>query len=321
MSGPHLYGPARTLAVRAGAAVLVVWGATSCAFLALQLVPGDPVNAIIGSNALVSAEQREQIRTHYGLDRPLLTQYGAYLRRLVSGELGDSYQLQQPVSSLLAAQLRPTAELAFWSSLLAVVLAAVVTVATSGRARWPRRVSGVVELVVVSTPSFWLGIMLLTVFSFRLGWLPVSDSGDARSLILPVVTLALPIAAVLAQVMREGLLTALEQPFTLTARSRGLAERTVRSRHALRHAALPALTLAGWFTGTLLGGAVVVENVFARSGVGRLTLQAVSDRDMPVVQGVVALSAVVFVLVSAVIEVLYAVVDPRLRKGTGVVAA
>lgn len=321
MTVPHIPAAIRAVTARVGAAVLVVWGAATCAFLALQLIPGDPVRAIVGSNALVGAEQREEIRHHYGLDRPLAVQYGSYLKHLVSGDLGDSYQLQQSVSSLLADQIGPTAQLALWSSLVAVVLAATVTVLTSGRSRWPRRVSTAVELIVVSTPSFWLGIMLLTFFSFRLGWLPVSDSGDARSLVLPVITLALPIAAVLTQVMREGLLGALEQPFTLTARSRGLAEHTVRSHHALRHAALPALTLTGWFTGTLLGGAVVVENVFARSGIGRITLQAVSDRDLPVVQGVVALSAVVFVLVGALVEVLYAVVDPRLRKGTGVAAA
>ncbi|MER6120893.1 ABC transporter permease [Streptomyces sp. NPDC001743] len=321
MTVPHIPVAIRAVTARVGAAVLVVWGAATCAFLALQLIPGDPVRAIVGSNALVGAEQREEIRRYYGLDRPLAVQYGSYLKKLVSGELGDSYQLQQSVSSLLAGQIGATAQLALWSSLSAVVLASAVTVLTSGRSRWPRRVSTAVELIVVSTPSFWLGIMLLTVFSFRLEWLPVSDGGGARSLVLPVVTLALPIAAVLTQVMREGLLGALEQPFTLTARSRGLAEHTVRSHHALRHAALPALTLTGWFTGTLLGGAVVVENVFARPGIGRITLQAVSDRDLPVVQGVVALSAVVFVLVGALVEVLYAVVDPRLRKGTGVAAA
>ncbi|MBT2442553.1 ABC transporter permease [Streptomyces sp. ISL-36] len=311
----------RYLAARLGAAVLVVWGAATCAFVVLQLVPGDPVDAVVGSQALVDAEQRAEIRQRYGLDDPLAVQYLAYLGRLARGDLGDSYQLQQPVSRVLAEQLAPTLQLAFLATLVALVLAVAVTVLTTGRARWPRRVSALLELVVVSTPSFWFGIMLLTVFSFRLGWFPVSDSGDARSLVLPVLTLALPIAAVLAQVMREGLLDALEQPFALTARARGLREPTVRSRHALRHAALPALTLAGWFTGTLLGGAVVVENVFARAGIGRITLQAVGGRDLPVVQGVVTLSAIAFVVVGALVEVLYVVVDPRLRKGTGVAAA
>ncbi|MFE5208775.1 ABC transporter permease [Streptomyces sp. NPDC056600] len=311
----------RRVGARLGAALLVVWGAATCAFLVLQLVPGDPVHAVVGSNALVGPEQREEIRHHYGLDRPLPVQYLAYLGRLLGGDLGDSYQLQQPVAQALAQQLRPTVELAVGATLVAAVLALAVTVATSGRARWPRRLSAAVELVLVSTPSFWLGIVLLTFFSFRLGWLPVSDGGSIRSLVLPVLTLALPIAAVLIQVMREGLLDALRGPFVLTARARGLTESAVRSRHALRHAALPALTLAGWFTGTLLGGAVVVENVFARPGIGRITLQAVSGRDLPLVQGVVTLSAVVFVAVSALVELLAVAVDPRLRPATGVTAA
>ncbi|MEU1183209.1 ABC transporter permease [Streptomyces sp. NPDC005820] len=311
----------RYAATRLGSALLVVWAAATCAFVVLQLVPGDPVKAIVGSHALVGAEQRDAIRHEYGLDRPLPLQYLSHLGQLARGELGDSYQLQQPVGDVLADQFGPTAQLALWSTITAVLLAVAVTLLTTGRARWPRRLSSVVELVVVSTPSFWLGILLLTVFSFRLGWLPVADSGDARSLVLPVLTLALPIAAVLAPVLREGLLGALDQPFTLTARARGLAEHRVRSQHALRHAALPALTLAGWFTGTLLGGAVVVENVFARPGIGRVTLQAVADRDLPVIQGVVALSAVVFVVVAALVDLAYTVVDPRLRKETGVSAA
>ncbi|MFE5857599.1 ABC transporter permease [Streptomyces sp. NPDC056500] len=303
------------------AAVLVVWGAATCAFLVLQLVPGDPVDAVVGGNTLVDAEQREEIRHRYGLDDPLLVQYLSYLGRLAAGDLGDSYRLQQPVSAVLAEQLTPTVELALYATVLSIVLSVAVTVLTSGRARWPRRLAEFLELVVVSTPSFWFGIMLLTVFSFRLGWFPVSDSGDPGSLVLPVLTMALPIAAVLTQVMRDGLLTALEQPFALTARARGLKEHTVRSRHALRHAALPALTLAGWFTGTLLGGAVVVESVFARSGIGRVALDAVTGRDLPVVQGVVTLSAVAFVAMGAVVEALYAVADPRLRRRTGVAAA
>ncbi|MFF6888791.1 ABC transporter permease [Streptomyces sp. NPDC012421] len=311
----------RYLAVRLGAAALVVWGAATLAFVVLQLVPGDPVDAVVGTQALLDATQREELRQRYGLGDPLVVQYATHLGRLLTGDLGDSYQLQQPVTRVLADQLGPTLELAFWATVVALVLAVGVTLLTTGRQRWPRRVSALAELLIVSTPSFWLGIMLLTVFSFRLGWFPVSDSGGGRSLVLPVLTLALPIAALLAQVMREGLLDALEQPFALSARARGLRESSVRSRHALRHAALPALTLAGWFTGSLLGGAVVVENVFARAGIGRVALQAVGGRDLPVVQGVVALSALAFVVIGALVEVLYVVVDPRLRRTTGVVAA
>nr|WP_062343007.1 ABC transporter permease [Herbidospora sakaeratensis] len=301
-------------------AALVVWAAATCAFLVLQLIPGDPVYAVVGSDALVSEEQHERIRAEYGLDQPLVVQYLNYVARLATFRFGDSYQLQQPVATVLADQLWPTVQLALAATALAPLLAVLVAVATSGRRNWPRRVAAAVELVVVSTPSFWLGIMLLTIFSFRLGWLPVSETGGVASLVLPTITLALPIAAVLTQVMREGLLAALDQPFAVTARARGVPETAVRYRHALRHSALPALTMAGWFTGTLLGGAVIVENVFARPGIGRVTLQAVGDRDLPVVQGVVALSAVVFVAVSVLVDVLYAVVDPRLRRKTGVQA-
>ncbi|MCK9900242.1 ABC transporter permease [Parafrankia colletiae] len=311
----------RPVALRLLGAVLVIWGAATAAFGVLQLIPGDPVNAIVGTHALVGPEQRAHLRAEYGLDDPPFAQYLDHMGRLATGRLGDSYQLQQPVWSVITDQVGPTVELALWAMLSAVVLAVAVTLVTSGRARWPRRISSLLELVIVSTPPFWLGILLLTVFSFHLGWFPVADTGDPRSLVLPVVTLALPIAAVLTQVLREGLLTALEAPFVLTARARGSAEHSVRARHALRHASLPALTLAGWFVGTLLGGAVIVETVFARSGIGRVTLQAVADRDLPVVQGVVALSAVVFVAVSALLDVLYSVVDPRLRRRTGMAAA
>ncbi|WP_328794732.1 ABC transporter permease [Herbidospora solisilvae] len=310
----------RGVLTRLVSAALVVWAAATCAFLVLQLIPGDPVYAIVGSDALVSEEQHERIRAEYGLDQPLVVQYLRYVARLATFRFGDSYQLQQPVATVLADQLWPTVQLALAATALAPLLAVLVTVATSGRRNWPRRVSAAVELVVVSTPSFWLGIMLLTIFSFRLGWLPVSETGGVASLVLPTITLALPIAAVLSQVMREGLLAALDQPFAVTARARGVPETAVRYRHALRHSALPALTMAGWFTGTLLGGAVIVENVFARPGIGRVTLQAVGDRDLPVVQGVVALSAVVFVAVSVLVDLLYAVVDPRLRRRTGVQA-
>ncbi|WP_218010866.1 ABC transporter permease [Herbidospora mongoliensis] len=310
----------RGVLARLVSAALVVWAAATCAFLVLQLIPGDPVYAIVGSDALVSEEQHERIREEYGLDQPLVAQYLNYVVRLATFRFGESYQLQQPVSTVLADQLWPTVQLALAATVLAPLLAVLVAVATSGRAAWPRRVAAAVELVVVSTPSFWLGIMLLTIFSFRLGWLPVAETGGVASLVLPTITLALPIAAVLTQVMREGLLSALDQPFAVTARARGVPETAVRYRHALRHSAIPALTMAGWFTGTLLGGAVIVENVFARPGIGRITLQAVGDRDLPVVQGVVALSAVVFVAVAALIDVLYAVVDPRLRRRTGVQA-
>ncbi|MGW4637183.1 ABC transporter permease [Sphaerisporangium sp. NPDC004334] len=303
----------RTALKRAGAGIAVLWGAATLAFAALMLLPGDPVATLLGPATMASAEVRDRIRADYGFDRPVLVQYFDYLRKLVTGDLGSSYQLQRPVWGLITDQLGPTAQLAVAAVVVAVVIALISAVATAGRDRRVRAVAGAWELVAVSLPSYWLGILLLTAFSFQLRIFPVIGTQDLAALVLPALTLALPIAGLLAQVLREGLEAALAQPFALTARARGLSPLAVRLRHALRHAAASLATLTGWLVGTLLGGAVLVETVFGRSGIGALTLQAVGDKDMPVVMGVVLLSALVFVVISAVLDLLHAVIDPRLR--------
>jgi peptide/nickel transport system permease protein len=168
--------------------------------------------------------------------------------------------------------------------------------------------------VLVSTPPFLIGLVLLSVFSFRLGLFPVSGNRGAAALVLPAVTLALPIAGVLTQVLRDGIDRALDEPFAVTARARGLSERAVLVRHALRHALLPAVTLLGWLFGTLLGGAVIVEAVFGRSGLGQVTLQAVTSADLPVVLAVVVFSAFVYVLLNTAADLAYLIIDPRLRR-------
>ncbi|GII95968.1 ABC transporter permease [Sinosporangium siamense] len=299
---------------RAASALAVLLGAATLAFAALELIPGDKVAALLGPATSASEQVKAQIRAEYGFDRPIVVQYLHYLGRLVRGDLGDSYQLSRPVAGLLAEQLWPTAQLALAAIALAVALAVLSAVVTAGR-RAGRAVATAWELAAVSLPSFWLGILLLTVFSFQLGMFPVVGGEGISALVLPAVTLALPIAGMLAQVLREGLEAALAQPFAVTARARGLSHTAVRVRHTLRHATVPLATLTGWLTGSLLGGAVLVETVFGRPGVGALTLQAVSNKDMPVVIGVVLLSAVVFVVISAVVDALYAVVDPRLKAG------
>ncbi|WP_405461363.1 ABC transporter permease [Streptomyces sp. NBC_00101] len=307
-------GPAGRIAGRLGSAAAVLLGAATLAFLALQLIPGDPVSVLLGPSNSGSPEVRAEIAREYGFDRPVADQYLHYLGRLLQGDLGQSYQLQQPVRSLLTDQLWPTVQLALAALVLAVVLAVVSAVATAGRRPGFRAVASVWELISASTPSYWVGIVLLTVFSFRFHVFPVAGAEGFASLVLPAVTLALPLTGVLAQVLREGLEAALEQPFVVTARSRGVGLTAVRLRHALRHCAVPLLTLTGWLTGSLIGGAVLVETVFGRPGIGSLVLQAVSAKDMPVVIGVVLLSAFVFVVISTVVELLYPVIDPRLRS-------
>lgn len=297
-------------------AVAVLWAAATTAYAALLLAPGDTVDILVGDGA-DTPEIRARIVAEWGLDRPEAVRYLSYLGRLLHGDLGRSYQLQRDVGEILAGQVGPTVRLTLAAAAVGVVLALVVAVATagrSGRSVWPRRIVSAAELVAVSVPQFVIGIVLLFVFSFSLGWFPVSGAADPQALVLPALALGLPVAGVLGQVLREGLERALEQPFAVTARSRGLSERAVVARHALRHALLPAITLTGWFTGVLLGGAVITEALFGRPGLGRVTMQAVTGKDMPVVMAVVILSAAVYVTISALLDLAYRLIDPRLRS-------
>ena len=296
---------------RLATGLVVLWAAATAAYLALLAAPGNTVDSIIGDGA-DTPQIRGEIISEWGLDRPAVVQYLTYLWRAAHGDLGRSYLLQRPVRDVLGDQLAPTLQLALAAAVLGITLALVLAVTT--RRPWSRRVSSTVELVLVSTPPFLIGIVLLSVFSFRLGLFPVAGDRGLGALVLPAVTLALPIAGVLTQVLRDGIDRALEEPFVVTARARGLPERAVLVRHALRHALLPAVTLLGWLTGILLGGVVIVETVFGRPGLGQVTLQAVTSEDMPVVLAVVVFSAFAYVVVNTLADLAYLVVDPRLRR-------
>lgn len=301
---------------RLGLGILVLWGAATLSFIGLHLLNGDPARIIAGGGGLLSGSSPQilaQINEQYGFNQPLLVQYGRFLGRLVSGNLGMSYQLNQPVTTVIFDQLWSTVSLALGAAVLGFGLAVVLAVSTAGRPR-ARAVCSTLELVFVSTPGFWVGILLLTVFSFRLQWFPVLGNDGVGSLVLPWLTLALPIAGTLALVMRDGLERALDQPFATTVRARGATATRLRLRHAVRHALLPVLTLSGWALGTLLGGVVVVETVFARAGIGQVAVTAVNGRDLPVVTGVVLVATLAFVLINTGLDALYRVVDPRLRE-------
>ncbi|SEN50396.1 ABC transporter permease [Nonomuraea pusilla] len=303
---------ARFAARRTLAAAAVLWAAATTAYVALLLAPGDTVDILVGDGPDTPGI-RAGIVAEWGLDRPQVVQYLSYLWRLLHGDLGRSYQLQRGVADVLAGQVGPTAQLTLAAAGVGVTLACVIATATAGRGRLARGAASAAELASVSVPPFLIGIVLLAVFSFTLGWFPVSGAEGARALVLPALALGLPIAGVLGQVLRGGLERALEQPFAVTARARGLTERALVTRHALRHALLPAVTLAGWFTGTLLGGAVITEALFGRPGLGQVAMRAVTGRDMPVVMAVVLLSAVVYVTVSTLLDLAYRVIDPRTR--------
>ena len=306
----------RRVAIRAAgiavSIVVVLWGAATLAFLAFRVIPGDPVSVMLGPQAQVSEAVKDGIRAELGLDRPPLEQYLAYLGQLLRGDLGESYQLRMPVTEVIGRQLGATVQLSVLALIIALTIAFAVALLARGRAA--RTVAAGVELVVLSSPVFWIGLVLLSVFAFGLGWFPVSGSRNPATLILPAVTLALPVAALLGQVLRDGIESAERQPFTTTVRARGAAPTRLTLHHTLRHGATGALTLAAYLVGSLLGGAVLVETVFARPGLGRVTLAAITDRDLPVITGIILLSAVVFVIVNTIVELAYPLLDPRLRR-------
>lgn len=302
----------KRIALRLLAGLGVLWGAATLTFLAVNLSGGDTALAILGGpEALPTPELLAQVRVEYGLDQPLIMQYGNYLARLLQGDLGESYRLRIPVAQAISEQIGATLQLSFTAALLAVVLALVCAIWTAKRSRWVRSVASGTELVLSSTPSFVIGILLLLVFSFHWHWLPPSGSVGWRSLILPSIALALPVAAVLTQLLRQSLEDTLEQPFIAMARARGLSETAVRLRHALRHALVPLVTLAGFIFASLLGGAVVIELLFARQGIGRLMLDATTNKDVPMVLGVTLLAAAIYVLVNLAVDLINRWIDPR----------
>lgn len=305
----------KSIAWRLLAGIGVLWGAATLTFLAVNFSGGDTALAILGGpDSMPTPELLARVRAEYGLDQPLIVQYGNYLVRLAHGDLGESYRLRIPVQQAIAEQIGATIQLSLSAALLAVVLALLCAILTANRSRWVRSAVSGSELVLSSAPSFVIGMLLLLVFSFHWHWLPPSGSVGWRSLILPSIALALPVAAVLTQLLRQSLEDTLEQPFIAMARARGLSETAVRLRHALRHALVPLVTLAGFVFASLLGGAVVVELLFARQGIGRLMLDATSNKDVPVVLGVTLLAATVYVLVNLAVDLINRWIDPRANQ-------
>ena len=299
----------------AGTVVIVLWGAATLVFLAFRVIPGDPVSVMLGPQAQVSDAVKDGIRAELGLDRPPLEQYLSFISQLARGDLGESYQLRMPVTEVIGRQLGSTLQLSALALVIAVVLALAAALLVRGQVA--RAVAAGIELVILSSPVFWIGLLLLSVFAFGLGWFPVSGARNPATIVLPAVTLALPVAALLSQVLRDGLVQAERMPFADTVRARGAGGSWFTLRHGLRHGAANAMTLAAYLTGSVLGGAVLVETVFARSGLGRVTLAAISNRDLPVITGVILFSAIAFVVVNLVVELLHPLLDPRLRTARG----
>lgn len=292
----------------------VLWGAATLTFIAVKLIPGDPVAILSGGDNVVDEAYRAVLIKQFGLDQPLWVQYLRYCGHALQGDFGVSYLYRQPVGSVISDAMHETLPLAIDGLILALLLAITSALLTAGRYGVLRTTVSWLELTLLSTPVYWIGIVLLSLFSFRLQWFPVTGNDGVMSLVLPVITLSLPIAAILSQVMRDGLEDALSQPFSLTVRTRGVSEIRLRFRHGLRHAALAASTLTGTLLASVLGGSVLTETVFGRAGIGQVTLSAIENRDMPLVLGVVMLSAFLFVVINLLVDALYLIIDPRLRK-------
>ncbi|KHT39072.1 ABC transporter permease [Pectobacterium brasiliense] len=292
----------------------VLWGAATLTFIAVKLIPGDPVAILSGGDNVVDEAYRAVLIKQFGLDQPLWVQYLRYCGQALQGDFGVSYLYRLPVGSVISDAMHETLPLALGGLILALLLAITNALLTAGRYGVMRTTVSWLELTLLSTPVYWIGIVLLSLFSFRLQWFPVTGNDGVMSLVLPVITLSLPIAAILSQVLRDGLEDALSQPFSLTVRTRGVSEIRLRFRHGLRHAALAASTLTGTLLASVLGGSVLTETVFGRAGIGQVTLSAIENRDMPLVLGVVMLSAFLFVVINLLVDALYLIIDPRLRK-------
>lgn len=291
---------------------LTVFGVLLLTFLLVHLVPGDPVEVMLGESATTA--DRAQLRADLGLDQPLPVQFADYLGRLTHGDFGRSIHTHASIASLLAERVPATARLAVLALLLAIAVGVPLGIIAALRVhRWPDRLATVAALAVSAMPHFWLGPLLVLVFALWLPWLPVSGMELPGAILLPAVTLACGLAAILTRMTRASLLEVLGEDFVRTARAKGLPERTVILRHALKAALLPVVTVVGLQLGSLLAGAVITETVFGWEGVGRLLVESIEKRDYPVTQACVLVIALTYVAVNRLTDVLYARIDPRVR--------
>jgi peptide/nickel transport system permease protein len=290
----------------------VLWLVVSLVFLLIHLVPGDPIQQMLGEGA--AAADIQATRHAYGLDAPLGTQYLRYWAGVLHGNLGLSIRFNQSVTSLIAQRYPYTLELTLAALLVAIELALPAGVRSAQRRdRWDDRVLSVISLFGLSFPNFALGPVLILFFAIELGWLPVSGSGTVAHIVLPAITMGGALAAILTRMVRTSMLEELGQDYIRTARAKGLPEHAVVYRHALRNAMIPVVTVLGLQFGALLAGAIVTETIFSWPGIGRLTISAISNRDYYLVQGCILAIGLTYVAVNFLTDLLYSAVNPRIR--------
>jgi len=303
------------IARRILAVVPVLFGVTLAVFGMLFLVPGDPVKIML-AEFVTNPDQVAQMRAQLHLDEPILQQYARFVTGAVRGDLGTSIRSRRPVTTEIGENLASTAQLALAAMVVAVGLGVPLgLVAALSRSSWLDVASMAAALLGVSMPSFWLGLLLIFVFSLHLAWFPATGGGDLRHLVLPAITLGMIAAAIIARLTRSSMLEVLGQDYVRTARAKGLGGFSVVVRHALKNALIPIITIFGLQFGNLLAGAVIVETVFSRPGLGRLIVGGILNKDFPLVQGVVLFVATAYVLINLLVDVAYAYADPRIRFG------
>jgi peptide/nickel transport system permease protein len=303
------------LARRFLAVIPVLFGVTLAVFSMLFLVPGDPVKIML-AEFVTTPDQVAQMRAQLHLDEPILKQYGRFVGNALRGDLGTSIRSRRAVSTEIGDNVGSTAQLALASMAVAVAIGVPLgLMAALLRNSWFDAGSMIVALLGVSMPSFWLGLLMIVAFSLHLGWFPATGGGDLWHLVLPSVTLGMIASAIIARLTRSSMLEVLGQDYVRTARAKGLAWWGVVVRHALKNALIPVITIFGLQFGNLLAGAVIVETVFSRPGLGRLIVGGILAKDFPLVQGTVLFVATAYVMINVLVDIAYAFVDPRIRFG------
>lgn len=292
----------------------MLWGVATAVFLMLHVLPGDPV-AFMLSESAASPALVAQLRAQLGLDQPLHIQYLTYLGNVLRGDFGTSIYYNRAVTQLVFEQLGATLQLAAAAMTLAIIIGfGLGSLAAAKHNSWIDRLCMLVATLGISMPSFWLSLLFIFLFSVALGWLPATGSQGVERLVMPALVLALGSAAAIARLVRSSLLEELRNEYVRTAYAKGLSAGAVLYKHALRNAMIPVVTVIGLQFGFLLGGTVITETIFARQGLGRLAIQAVLGKDLPVVEGTVILSALVYVLVNLMVDVTYGILDPRIKR-------
>lgn len=293
--------------------ITVIFGVLLLTFLLIHLVPGDPVEVMLGESA--STADRAVLRADLGLNKPLIQQFGSYLSKLARGDLGHSIHTKMPIIDLIKMRYPATVKLALLSLIIGLVVGVPLGIYAALKANhWQDFIVTIVSVRLSAMPAFWLGPMLMLIFAVWLGWLPVSGMESSTSIILPAVTLGFGLSAILTRMTRTSLLEVLNDDYIRTARAKGLSEKTVILRHALRAALLPIITIVGLQMGSLLAGTVITETIFSWDGIGRLLVESIEKRDYPVTQACVLVVALSYVVVNLCTDVLYRLADPRVRS-------